>query len=79
MDHGGVEYCWQCGEFPCARYEGEEYDSFITWQNRLADPEKARRVGVEAYQREQRENLKFCGFCWIITTTAGESAYLRWR
>lgn len=55
LDHGGVEYCWQCGEFPCARYEGEEYDSFITWQNRLADPEKARRVGVEAYQREQRE------------------------
>lgn len=56
LEHGGVEYCWQCGEFPCGRYAGiDAYDSFITHQNRMADMEKARRIGPAAYQAEQRE------------------------
>lgn len=58
LTHGGVEYCWQCGEFPCGRYENRQYDSFITYQNRLADMEKARRIGVEAYGAEQREKCE---------------------
>ena len=40
LEHGAPSYCFQCGEFPCGRYEGaDEYDSFITHQNRLADME----------------------------------------
>lgn len=55
-EHGGVEYCWQCGDFHCGRYAGiDAYDSFITHQNRLTDMEKARRIGPAAYQAEQRE------------------------
>lgn len=62
LDHGGVEYCFQCGEFPCARYEREDaYDSFITHRNRLRDLERARRDGVEAYQAEQRERCELLG------------------
>lgn len=62
LDHGGVEYCFQCGEFPCARYEREDvYDSFITHRNRLRDLERARRDGVEAYRAEQRERCAFLG------------------
>lgn len=54
LEHGGVAYCYLCAEYPCARYEGiDEYDSFITHRNRRADMEKARRIGPEAYQKEQ--------------------------
>lgn len=63
LEHGGVEYCWQCEEFPCARYEGiDEFDSFITHQNRLRDLEKARDIGLEAYQAEQREKERLLQF-----------------
>nr|WP_326125541.1 DUF3795 domain-containing protein [uncultured Oscillibacter sp.] len=59
LDHGGVEYCFQCGEFPCGRYENEDvYDSFITHRNRLRDLERARQSGVEVYQAEQRERCE---------------------
>ena len=62
LDHGGVEYCFQCGEFPCARYEREDaYDSFITHRNRLVDLERAQRDGIEAYQAEQRERCELLG------------------
>jgi hypothetical protein len=54
MGRGGFEYCFQCPEFPCAKYAGaEEYDSFITHQRQMADIAKARAIGPEAYAREQ--------------------------
>nr|WP_326185822.1 DUF3795 domain-containing protein [uncultured Oscillibacter sp.] len=63
LEHGGVEYCWQCGEFPCGRYgEISAFDSFITHQNQLADMEKARRMGLIAYQTEQREKQEILRF-----------------
>lgn len=64
LDHGGPEYCWQCGEFPCARYrESGCCDSFITYQNRLADMEKMCSAGPAAYQAEQREK---CEILWVL-------------
>ena len=31
MEHGGIEYCFQCGEYPCPKYDHiEDYDVFIT-------------------------------------------------
>lgn len=54
LEHGGVEYCWQCAEYPCARYVGiDEYDSFITHRNQRTDMEKAQRIGLDAYREEQ--------------------------
>ena len=33
-EHGGVEYCFQCTEYPCARYtRAEPYDSFVPHRN----------------------------------------------
>lgn len=59
LQHGKIEYCYQCGSFPCERYKAvEEYDSFITHQNRLKDFEKMKAVGVEAYQKEQMEKTE---------------------
>jgi hypothetical protein len=53
IEHDKVEYCFLCPEYPCRKYEGaEEYDSFITHQRQLKDMERARRIGVEAYNRE---------------------------
>lgn len=59
MAHGNPEYCFQCGEYPCPEHCREEpYDSFITHQRRLADLERARELGIEHYNREQREKRK---------------------
>ena len=56
LEHGAPAYCFQCGEFPCENYSGiDEYDSFITHRNRLADLEKARNGGLERYGAEQAE------------------------
>lgn len=56
LGHGGVDYCFQCGEYPCPRYEAvDAFDSFITHQRRAADVERAQRIGPEAYRRELEE------------------------
>ena len=58
----GVEYCFQCGEYPCARYEMDpEYDLFITCRNRRRDLERAERIGPETCRAElerKRAHLK---------------------
>ena len=59
MEHGGVEYCCQCREYPCEKYEHiDDFDSFITHRNRRADLEKVRQFGAEAYNIEQMEKIK---------------------
>lgn len=56
MERGEYEYCTQCPEFPCARYEHvDEYDFFITHRNQKKDLEKLQRIGEEAYIQEQQE------------------------
>ncbi len=54
LQHGNVEYCFLCPDFPCERYEGaEEYDSFITHQRQLRDIIRVQEIGIEAYNNEQ--------------------------
>lgn len=56
QQHEGVEYCFQCPEFPCAKYGGaDEYDSFVPHRNRLADFARAKELGLEAYRAELEE------------------------
>ena len=63
LEHGSPAYCFQCGEFPCGRYEGiDEYDSFITHQKRLADMERARAAGLADYQAELRERQELLNY-----------------
>ncbi len=51
-NHGNVQFCFQCSDFPCSRYrEQEPFDSFITTRNILSDLEKARDGGLEEYKR----------------------------
>lgn len=55
----GVDYCFQCGEFPCKRYQKEhEENSFITYRPVFRDFEKARCRGLEAYRAELDEKVE---------------------
>lgn len=54
-----VEYCFQCNEYPCPIYDhADESDSFITHKNQMTDSEKAKQIGIEAYNVEQTEKVK---------------------
>jgi len=47
----GLEYCFSCDDYPCGKYDGADLkDSFITHKNQLADIEKVKYIGIEAYK-----------------------------
>ena len=53
-----VEYCFECEEFPCLRYEhADSSDSFISHKNQLKDLELAKRLGLSAYQKVLDEKM----------------------
>jgi hypothetical protein len=53
LHHGGLEYCFRCGEYPCEKYDNTEaFDSFITHRNQIKDMEKAQRIGMEQYHSD---------------------------
>lgn len=55
MQHGNIEYCFQCGNYPCEKYEGADAsDSFITHRNQKQDMKKFQEYGMERYSAEQR-------------------------
>lgn len=59
MEHDGVEYCFQCSKYPCEKYDHiDDFDSFITTRRQKADLEKARQLGIEAYNTEQMEKAR---------------------
>jgi len=54
----GLEYCFECEEFPCKKYDGvDASDSFITHLNQFHDMEKAKRIGMDAYAAELNEKI----------------------
>ena len=54
----GLEFCFECTEFPCAKYkDADTADSFITHKNQFRDMEKAKRIGIEAYEAELSEKV----------------------
>lgn len=71
LEHGGVQFCWECPEYPCTRYEGfDDGDSFVPHRNRQQDIAREREVGLEAYLAQLEENGQFFMSFWIVTTTA---------
>lgn len=55
----GFSYCFECDEFPCQKYEGADAsDSFITHRHQMVDMDKARRLGMPAYQQELDEKIE---------------------
>ena len=56
VEHGNVQYCFQCKEYPCEKFEGfDQHDSMVLHRNIKKDVEKAKRIGLEAYRKEQRK------------------------
>lgn len=56
--HDRVEYCFQCSSYPCEKYSApSEYDSFISYQNVLADLHKADRKGIDQYKTELNKKI----------------------
>ena len=54
QQHWKPEYCSQCQEFPCEKYEYiDAFDSFVTHQNQKKDLEKQQKMGVGEYRAEQ--------------------------
>jgi len=54
----GLEYCFECDEFPCKKYDrADETDSFITHKNQFIDMEKVKRIGLETYKVELNEKI----------------------
>lgn len=59
LGHGAPEFCWDCPEYPCARYEGfDDCDSFIPHSCRARDVAEARSLGLEAYLARLRESVR---------------------
>jgi len=45
-------------EFPCKKYDNADlYDSFISHKNQFRDMEKAKEVGMDAYEAELNEKV----------------------
>ena len=58
-----MEYCCECSHYPCEKYEKiDEYDSFITHRNRIADLKKLRTIGVDRYNAEQEEKVRLLDY-----------------
>ena len=42
IEHGNIDYCFECGEYPCSKYDGiDKRDSLISHKNQLKDMQKA--------------------------------------
>lgn len=60
LEHGGIQYCFECGEYPCDKYDGiNEFDSLISHRNQLKDIEKAKEIGIGSYHKEQMIKKQF--------------------
>ena len=56
LQHRNVEYCFQCENYPCEKYDSiDEFDSFITHQHQKQDMEKFKEMGIEFYSLEQQK------------------------
>lgn len=56
LEHGGIQFCWECPEYPCPRYEGfDDGDSFVPHRNRQQDIVQAGALGLDAYLAQLEE------------------------
>lgn len=61
--HDRVEYCFQCSAYPCQRFAApSDTDSFISYRNVIADLERARVGGIEAYRAKLDERVDILEF-----------------
>ena len=63
LEHEKIEYCYECGQCPCEKYQHiDEYDSFITHRRQKADLQKAQSIGIAQYNLEQQEKIRILSY-----------------
>ena len=63
IEQGKIEYCFQCTHYPCEKYQFiDQFDSFITHRRQKSDLEKAREIGIAAYNLEQEEKMRILDY-----------------
>lgn len=63
LEQGQIEYCYECRQYPCEKYQHiDDYDSFITHKRRKADLERAKNIGIEQYNLEQQEKTQILSY-----------------
>ena len=56
LEHGGIQFCWECSAYPCAHYEGfDDGDSFVPHRNRAQDIAQVETMGLAAYLTQLEE------------------------
>ena len=59
VQKNGLEYCFDCADFPCEKYEGaDQLDSFITHKHQFRDIKKAQEIGMKAYAEELDQKVE---------------------
>ena len=59
LEHGEIEYCYECKQYPCEKYQHiDEFDSFITHRRQKADLVRAQSIGIEQHNLEQQEKIQ---------------------
>ena len=54
----GLDYCFECGEYPCARFaHATTFDAFITHKNQLDDLSRAKAEGIVSYREVQQAKM----------------------
>lgn len=57
-ERGDMQYCYECGQFPCQRYERlTAFDSFLSHAHMVQDLTRAREMGPDAFALEQNEKV----------------------
>ena len=55
-----LEHCFQCGEFPCKKYDrADQTDSFITHRKQFSDLHRAKHLGMDTYTKDLDEKISF--------------------
>lgn len=59
LEHGKIEYCYECESYPCDKYNYiDDFDSFITHKHQKLDLERAKQIGIDNYNNEQKEKIE---------------------
>lgn len=63
LEHGKIEYCYECEQYPCEKYQhNDEYEIFITNRRQNADLERAKNIGIDQYNLEQRKKVQILSY-----------------
>ncbi|MDY3984673.1 DUF3795 domain-containing protein [Dysosmobacter sp.] len=65
-EHGNVEFCCHCSEYPCRKFEGlDDYDSFISTRNLRENLKSVQTRGLDACKAEMAEKITLLS--WLLS------------